>query len=175
MQIDETHSKNQIPIVVGGTSYWIQHLLFPDRLAQSENASTSQPVAPVSDSLAQSLSKLPPQLLHLYNTLPDYAEPASADPNGAVQLHTLLSALDPIIAARWHWKDTRKVLRSVRIMKDTGRKPSEIISEQSQTLVRPRSFTISASSNFTCADGFIVDTVRSAFGFMQILQSFIKD
>jgi len=140
-QIEETHRKNQIPIVVGGTSYWIQHLIFPNRLTPSENASTSWNVSPapvVSSSLAGSLSVLPPGLLELYNTLPDYAKPISKDPEAAVQLHTLLSILDPTVAARWHWKDTRKVLRSLRIMKDAGRKPSEIISEQSQISVKPR-------------------------------------
>jgi len=108
-------------------------LIFPDRLALSES------YAPVlADSLGKSLSALPPHLLDLYNALPDYAEPASVNLEAAVQLHALLSALDPPVAARWHWKDTRKVLRSLRIMKDTGRKPSEIISEQSQSVVKPR-------------------------------------
>jgi tRNA dimethylallyltransferase len=111
-------------------------LIFPDRLALSESYATLSPV--LADSLGKSLSALPPYLLDLYNALPDYAEPASVNLEAAVQLHALLSALDPPVAARWHWKDTRKVLRSLRIMKDTGRKPSEIISEQSQSVVKPR-------------------------------------
>jgi tRNA dimethylallyltransferase len=115
--------------------------MFPDRLAPS---GTSQPVSVVSDSLAQALSALPPRLFDIYNTLPDYAEPASTDPEAAAQLHALLLVLDPAIAVRWHWKDTRKVLRSLRIIKDTGCKPSELISEQSQSPIRPR-FTISMS------------------------------
>jgi tRNA dimethylallyltransferase len=153
--------------------------MFPDRLASSESISCSQPVQEVpavSSSLARSLSVLSPQLLDLYNTLPDYAEPASADSEAAIQLHTLLTALDPTVAVRWHWKDTRKVLRSLRIMKDTGRKPSEIISEQSQCSVRPR-FTICVSSYLfhPVLRSFVVGTARSVSGFMPILQSFIKD
>lgn len=137
LQIDETHSRNQIPIVVGGTSYWIQHLMFSDRLASDEVDLGS---VTASESLAKSLSSLPSELLEIYNTLPEHASDA-LDPPAALQLHTLLSALDPTVAARWHWRDTRKVLRSLRIMKGTGRKPSEIIAEQSETLSSPRSAT----------------------------------
>lgn len=130
---------NKIPIVVGGTSYWIQHLMFPDRLSSSASApSSSAHKSQISDALAQSLSSLTPSLRDLYSGLPEHAEPALDFPDTAVQLHALLYALDPTIAARWHWKDTRKVLRSLHIMRDTGRKPSEIITEQSQSVVRPR-------------------------------------
>ena len=112
--------------------------MFPDRLAPSESTSKQSLSTAVSANLAQSLSELTPRLLDSYNSLPDYAEPASINPEAAVQLHALLSALDPTIAVRWHWKDTRKVLRSLHIMRNTGRKPSEIINEQSQNCVRPR-------------------------------------
>jgi len=115
-------------------------LIFPDRLAPSESYATLS-----ADSLGKSLSALPLHLLDLYNTLPDYAESASVNPEAAVQLHALLSALDPPIAARWHWKDTRKVLRSLRIMKGTGRKPSDIIGEQNRIPVKPR-FAVYISS-----------------------------
>lgn len=115
--------------------------MFPDRLASSGITSVSPSLHPspfITDDLAKSLASLTPQLRSLYNSLPDYAEPASTDPQGALQLHALLSALDPSVAARWHWRDTRKVLRSIRIMQDTGRKPSDIISQQSQTSIQPR-------------------------------------
>src|SRR6266852_2763528 len=115
--------------------------MFPDRLASSDTTSVSQSLHPspfISDTLAKSLSSLTPQLLSLYNSLPSHVEPASIDPQGALQLHALLSVLDPAVAARWHWKDTRKVLRSIRIMQDTGRKPSNIISQQSQRNIQPR-------------------------------------
>ncbi|KAI6036793.1 IPP transferase-domain-containing protein [Pisolithus microcarpus] len=39
--INETHNRNEIPIVIGGTSYWIQHLLFPNRLASDGPPSLS--------------------------------------------------------------------------------------------------------------------------------------
>ena len=42
----------------------------------------------------------------------------------------LLDKLDPEMAARWHWKDSRKVLRNLEIMVETGQKASEVIKKQ---------------------------------------------
>lgn len=47
-------------------------------------------------------------------------------------MYRVLQALDPAVASRWHWRDTRKVFRSLRIIADTGRLPSDIIAEQSE-------------------------------------------
>ncbi|KAF8185029.1 IPP transferase-domain-containing protein [Mycena galopus ATCC 62051] len=136
--IEETYVREEIPIVVGGTSYWMQHLMFPDRLAgmQPETAPA------LSESITRALTALPPNLLDLFNSLPEQPPDAVVDPEAAAALHLLLLHLDPDIAARWHWRDTRKVLRSLRIVKDTGRRPSEILSEQSETLLKPRYRTL---------------------------------
>ncbi|KAJ7702449.1 tRNA isopentenyltransferase [Mycena rosella] len=136
--IDETHMRGEIPIVVGGTSYWMQHLMFPDRLAGTQ--SEESPV--LSEAIVHALASLPPRLLELFNCLPEQLPDAAADPDAAAALHLLLHNLDPAMAARWHWRDTRKVFRSLRIVKDTGRRPSEILSEQSETLLRPRYRTL---------------------------------
>jgi len=113
---------------VGGTSYWIQHLIFPDRLVGKE----SQP-SPPSHSSKNLLSELSPEERDLFSKLPDLPPSASDDPDGALAMHRLLQKLDPMVASRWHWRDTRKVLRSLRIIAETGRLPSEIIAEQSET------------------------------------------
>jgi tRNA dimethylallyltransferase len=136
-KIDETHQRNQIPIVVGGTAYWIQHLIFPNRLS-SKLGDTSQSVtSPPSSSLEDSIGSLPPELLDLFNAIPDkFAAPT--DKKAALSLHQLLSYLDPAVSARWHWRDTRKVLRSLSIIKETGRRNSEIISEQADIPSKPR-------------------------------------
>ena len=126
-KIDEIHNQNKIPIVVGGTSYWIQHLIFPDRLV----GKGSRP-SPSSHSSEGLLSKLSREERDLFDKLPDPPPSASSDPNGALAMHRLLQALDPAVASRWHWRDTRKVLRSLRIITETGRLPSEIFTEQSE-------------------------------------------
>ncbi|KAJ7184138.1 tRNA isopentenyltransferase [Mycena filopes] len=135
--IDETHRREEIPIVVGGTSYWMQHLMFPDRLSGApENAPTQ------SQGITNALASLPPHLLDLFNCLPPQPPDAAVDPDAAATLHLLLHNLDPAMAARWHWRDTRKVFRSLGIVKDTGRRPSDIISEQSEVASKPRYRTL---------------------------------
>ncbi|KAI9569109.1 tRNA isopentenyltransferase [Boletus coccyginus] len=144
--IEETHSMNQIPIVVGGTSYWIQHLLFPNRLAIKDLDPTSPAVTssgfPMSVSLQDSVSQLTPNLFNLWTALPESPPNAGTHPEDALSLHELLQALDPPVASRWHWRDTRKVLRSLQIMRETRRTPSEIISEQSESALIPRYQTL---------------------------------
>ncbi|KAG0705323.1 tRNA isopentenyltransferase [Suillus ampliporus] len=132
--IDETHGMDKIPIIVGGTSYWIQHLIFPNRLPTPAESWT--------DSVAKSVANLSPDLLELFNALPEHPPSAASHPEDAILLHKLLEALDEPVAQRWHWKDTRKVIGSLRVIKDTGKTPSEIIAEQSKTSLIPRYRTL---------------------------------
>ncbi|KAI5900077.1 tRNA isopentenyltransferase [Schizophyllum commune H4-8] len=134
--IDDMHKRREIPIVVGGTSYWIQHLLFPGRLA-GEEVSSSPPAVRMSLEVQQALDTLPPHLLDLWNYLPQEATLVYSAGAG-LHMHNLLTALDPVVAARWHWKDTRKVIRCLNIIKDTGKRPSDIFDEQSKVVPKPR-------------------------------------
>ncbi|OCH95263.1 tRNA isopentenyltransferase [Obba rivulosa] len=138
--IDETHERNQLPIVVGGTAYWIQHLVFPNRLPSIERPAGDDAVdAPLSPALAERVSCLPPDLLRLWAELP---EGNITDPVLAMSLHKLLSLLDPIVAARWHWRDSRKVVRELEVIKENGRPASEIIAEQSRAPITARYRTL---------------------------------
>ena len=130
------HKRREIPIVVGGTSYWIQHLLFPGRLA-GEEVSSSPPAVRMCLEVQQALDTLPPHLLDLWNDLPQEATLVYSAGAG-LHMHNLLTALDPVVAARWHWKDTRKVIRCLNIIKDTGKRPSDIFDEQSKDVPKPR-------------------------------------
>ncbi|KAH7889865.1 IPP transferase-domain-containing protein [Phlebopus sp. FC_14] len=144
--IEDTHNRNEIPIVVGGTLYWIQHLVFPNRLSTEDSIPSSQRARttkdPMSPSLDQSISRLPSNLLDLLNALPEHPPNAATHPDDALSLYNLLRALDEPVASRWHWRDTRKVLRSLHIMKETGRTPSDIINEQSKSVLIPRYRTL---------------------------------
>jgi len=79
------------------------------------------------------LLKLSPEERGLFEELHDPPPSASTDPDSALAMHRLLEALDPAVASRWHWRDTRKVLRSLKIIAETGKLPSEIFAEQSET------------------------------------------
>ncbi|KAG1715665.1 hypothetical protein ID866_1507 [Astraeus odoratus] len=165
--IEETHSRNEIPIIVGGTSYWIQHLLFPNRLSSKSlnelPPGEQHPSYSLSPTLEQCISRLPPNLLDLFHNLPEHPPSAVSQPDDALSLHKLLQSLDETVAARWHWRDTRKVLRNLQIIKEQGRIPSEIINDQSNTTLVPRRvmhFRVPAWPVTLC----LLDTERSAFG-----------
>ncbi|KAH8108498.1 tRNA isopentenyltransferase [Phellopilus nigrolimitatus] len=127
-EIDKIHGEEKIPIVVGGTSYWIHHLLFPNTLP-SRAGSLKHSSTPPSPRFLNALRDLPKNLADLYDTLPTTPPSAESDPANAFALHSLLSHLDPTMASRWHWKDTRKVLRNLEIMKENSRLASEVIAD----------------------------------------------
>lgn len=146
--ISDAHGSKKVPIVVGGTAYWIQHLIFPGRLAvepeqvSHPSSSPSTDSKPPSDGLSSALSQVTPDLRELFDALPETPPSAVDDPGAALALYNLLQALDPLVTARWHWRDTRKVLRNLVIIKESGRKVSEILQEQSAVTPRPRYDTL---------------------------------
>ncbi|THH03717.1 hypothetical protein EW145_g6064 [Phellinidium pouzarii] len=127
-EVDKIHAEGKVPIVVGGTSYWIHHLLFPNSLPALATTLKNHTASP-SPRLLDALSVLPERLASLYNALPSTSPSAKIDPDQAFALHSLLSYLDPIMASRWHWKDTRKVLRNLEIIKESGRLASEVVAD----------------------------------------------
>ncbi|KAJ2916049.1 hypothetical protein MD484_g4398, partial [Candolleomyces efflorescens] len=132
--ITEMHRRKEIPIVVGGTSYWIQHLIFPNRLAKPNEASpTSDSAIPWDPQLLDAIQALPTHLHSLFQNLPKEPPLAKADPDAAFQLHSLLLLLDPPVGQRWHWKDTRKVLHSLTIIRTARRRASSIIAQQAES------------------------------------------
>ncbi|QRV86549.1 tRNA dimethylallyltransferase [Ceratobasidium sp. AG-Ba] len=109
-EINSAHESRKLPVVVGGTSYWVQHLLFANRLASLEEGRS---IAPSGVDL-----ELEPSLKRLLDDLPTRAD--DVDEETSFQLHNLLTRLDPAAASRWHWKDTRKVLRSINIVLESN-------------------------------------------------------
>lgn len=110
--------------------------MFPNRLAFNNNSTmpegASTRASSMTPELVKSIETLPPHLLTLFNNLPGHPPSAAVDPDAAFNLHALLSNLDAPIASRWHWRDTRKVLRSLSIIKESGRRTSDIIMDQTK-------------------------------------------
>ncbi|KAI8611616.1 IPP transferase-domain-containing protein [Chytriomyces sp. MP71] len=88
--IHDIHSRGKVPILVGGTHYYIQSILWDSHL----------------DSEEQSLI--------------------------GTTLASLLARVDPIMAARWHPNDTRKIRRSLQVYYMTGTSHSEILQKQKE-------------------------------------------
>lgn len=133
--------QRDLPLIVGGTTYYVQHLLFPGkvvtaRLAEGrggdvEHGDANVIISPANEELMQRIKTLPPQEAATWeaviatsrNTLP-----------GVPPLHLwqLLDKLDPDMAKRWHPQDSRKISNSLRVVADTGRPHSDWIREQEE-------------------------------------------
>ncbi|KAI0267580.1 IPP transferase-domain-containing protein [Russula aff. rugulosa BPL654] len=80
--ISDAHGSKKVPIVVGGTAYWIQHLVFPGRLAV-EPEQISRPSLPSADSKPPS-DGLSSALSQLFDALPETPPSAVDDPAAAL-------------------------------------------------------------------------------------------
>ena len=138
-QIDDAHQKHQIPILVGGTSYWMHHLIFPNRPKPDPTTNaTSLSSSQLSPEILQLLAGLPPTQRQLFDSLPQQPPSAAMCSEEAISLHSLLTSLDPIAAATWHWTNTRSVLQALKFISFTGREPSKIFSAQNNIDLAPR-------------------------------------
>ncbi|KAI9671420.1 MAG: hypothetical protein M1831_004329 [Alyxoria varia] len=113
--IDEMHAKGKLPILVGGTHYYTQSLLFKETLSSAETAE--------SKIQSQDGQNTP------INAANGGASHAILDASSE-EMHEKLREVDPVMASRWHPRDRRKNRRSLEIWLQTGRKASEVYSEQ---------------------------------------------
>lgn len=104
--IAEIRSRGRLPILVGGTHYYTQSLLFEDKLAE-DGAEDEKP-----EFVEDTGSKWP----------------ILKEPTEVVLEE--LRKVDPVMAERWHPNDRRKIRRSLEIYLQTGRKASDIYAEQ---------------------------------------------
>lgn len=94
--LSEIYRNGQIPIVVGGTGFYIQALLYDiDFTSQDED----------------------PSLRQYYESL--------AKENGAHYLHELLQKVDPVSAAQIHENNMKRVIRALEFYEKTGTPISE--------------------------------------------------
>lgn len=102
--IDEIRSRGKLPILVGGTHYYTQSLLFKDNFSDGQESRE--------DFLKDTSETWP----ILKESTPTILEE--------------LKKVDPVMADRWHPNDRRKIQRSLEIYFQTGRKASEVYAEQ---------------------------------------------
>lgn len=105
--INDIRSRNHLPILVGGTHYYTQSLLFEDSTVDSKQ-----------------------EISVNHDSRPDIRQ---THPILNAETTTILEKLrqvDPIMANRWHPNDRRKIQRSLEIWYQTGKPASEIYQEQ---------------------------------------------
>jgi tRNA dimethylallyltransferase len=69
---------------------------------------------------------------------PKYRPPQATAEDLCIGLHEALQSIDPVMAGRWHWRDLRKVRRSLEVALCTGKLMSDLVAEQDQIDNRAR-------------------------------------
>lgn len=100
----EIRSRGHVPILVGGTHYYTQALLLRDAILDETGARHGKGA----------------DLKHKWPILGSSNEDMLAE----------LRRVDPVMAARWHPQDGRKIRRSLEIFLTTGKPASEIYEQQ---------------------------------------------
>lgn len=110
--ITEIHSRNKIPILVGGTHYYLQSILTSQLISSTLNKTNN-----MDDELNIKLENL--------------LEKSKLDPNlYAEEMSHMLKIIDPVMGNRWHPRDGRKLRRSLEVFYTMGQKQSDIIKNQ---------------------------------------------
>ncbi|OTB18110.1 hypothetical protein K445DRAFT_314932 [Daldinia sp. EC12] len=110
--IREIRSRGKLPIVVGGTHYYIHALLFDDKLISLKGANDDiLKHRPVEENITH---------------FPILDGPTDI-------MLKRLREVDPDAADRWHPDDRRKIRRALEIFLTTGKRASDIYSEQKRT------------------------------------------
>ncbi|XP_065600664.1 tRNA dimethylallyltransferase isoform X1 [Cyrtonyx montezumae] len=104
--IEDIFARDKIPIVVGGTNYYIESLLWKVLVNTKEKCSL------------------------VPGTVTD--RKVELEQLDAVDLHRRLSQVDPEMAAKLHPNDKRKVARSLQVFEETGIPHSEILQQQQE-------------------------------------------
>ncbi|KAI8880649.1 tRNA isopentenyltransferase [Backusella circina FSU 941] len=107
--IESISSQDHLPVVVGGTHYYIQSLLWNNTLMKEEESRSPSPEpCPELDNLSTE------------------------------KLYEELSKVDSVMANKWHPSDRRKILRSLKVFHSSGKPQSAIIQSQKEEGQQPR-------------------------------------
>jgi tRNA dimethylallyltransferase len=113
--IKDIHSRGKLPILVGGTHYYTHWVLFNDVLVEEDPTNGEGRLDAQYDEDTERSA-----------TTEDWSV---LDAPVEVMLDKLRE-VDPIMAARWHPNETRKIRRSLQIYLKSGKRASEIYAEQ---------------------------------------------
>lgn len=114
--IDQLIESNKLPIIVGGTTYYIESLLWKVLIGTESDENIEKTNS--FNSLSQSEKDL------LNEPIDDIQDDECED------LHKLLTKVDPVTAQRLHPKNIRKIRRALNVFFDSGKAMSEILNEQ---------------------------------------------
>ncbi|KAI8813320.1 tRNA isopentenyltransferase [Cladochytrium replicatum] len=123
--IDEIHGRNKLAILVGGTHYYLQSLIWDGTLVHT--------LPNISREGSNEFDSEEPLRRRVIAVLDSNTDSESA--NSA--LYELLKEVDPVMAERWHPNDFRKIRKSLQLYADTGKRNSDLLANQTKTLRYP--------------------------------------
>lgn len=128
--IDDLLARKKMSIVVGGTNYYIESLLWKVLVNPVSNVGDKRKADDELTPIAKRRLALSPTLeeKEVFQASDDRL--SAMDP---VELHTLLTAVDPPMAVRLHPNNRRKVIRALQIFRDSGCRMSTLLEEQQST------------------------------------------
>ena len=147
--VKEIRSRGNVPVVVGGTGYYLQALaLRGGTVVESEGFGWKE--AEVSKRAQGEDSGNGDFETHRSRNFLTADEEEARWPVLRESSEVLLAELrkvDPVMAARWHPNDRRKIRRSLAVYLQTGRKASEIYAEQKTQREREQALSHKVSGN----------------------------
>ncbi|OJD26676.1 tRNA dimethylallyltransferase [Blastomyces percursus] len=122
--IKEIRARGKLPILVGGTHYYTQAVLFKEAILDRGGESDETGKSGDEEKLLMDGDGEP---LDATTRRSEDFSIQNAAPDVILQK---LREVDPVMASRWHPNDTRRIYRSLEIYLQTGRAASQIYQEQ---------------------------------------------
>lgn len=127
--IQQIHNENKLPIVVGGTYYYIESILY-DKLIRTEGS--DEDVLTLTTDGESAVNYTEKDLENPDDFFRHAIRTFGFDEVDSVKLHNLLRLVDEEAANRLHPNDKRKIVRALQVYQKTNRKYSDLIDEQHQ-------------------------------------------
>jgi tRNA dimethylallyltransferase len=136
--IKEIRSRGKLPILVGGTHYYTQSLLFKEALISSDANSEEDAVEGMSRD-------------ELNRRFPILDRPTE-------EILEQLRMVDPVMADRWHPNDRRKIQRSLEIYLMTGTPASKTYEEQQKRKILHQSGSASVENSSEAENALLLQS-----------------
>lgn len=131
--VQTIHETNNIPVIVGGTNYYIQSVLWNDSIIETAQSPGLANKLTVKESCHGSIE---PELADTLCYLLEHTDARNINADAIAEfaktapLHETLQKVDMVMANRWHPNDIRKIRRSLEIFYTTGIPHSEWYAKQ---------------------------------------------
>lgn len=135
--IQDIRSRGKLPILVGGTHYYTQSLLFNRSLVLDTEE----------DQYDDSVSRV-----DLDRRFPLLTRPTQ-------EIYEKLKEVDPVMAERWHPNDRRRIQRSMEIYLTTGKQASKVYEEQRAMKLAQNTITANGESIEAASSSLLPSTL----------------